>query len=166
MKKLRISGIIPESIVDGPGFRYVVFVQGCPHECHGCHNPQTHDFMGGTEVDLEDILAEIRKNPIVKGVTFSGGEPFCQAEGLTQLAEELKKMGKHLMVYSGYTWEELMTQEDPYIRQLLSFSDILVDGRYVEAQRNILLKFRGSLNQRVIDVPLSLKIGQPVIADI
>ena len=83
---LRLSGVISESIVDGPGFRYVVFTQGCPHGCPGCHNPQTHDFNGGTLIDPLTLLPEIDENPLLAGVTFSGGEPFCQPEALLPLA--------------------------------------------------------------------------------
>ena len=165
MKMLNISGIISESIVDGPGIRYVIFVQGCPHQCPGCHNPQTHEFSGGTHVRIEDILAEIEKTPFIRGVTFSGGEPFCQAQGLYELAVDLKKRGKHLMIYTGYTWEELMTLTDPYVKALLSQCDLLVDGRYEEEQRDILLRFRGSSNQRILDVPKSLASGKPVCSE-
>ena len=99
--KLRISGIVSESIVDGPGIRYVIFTQGCPHHCPGCHNPQTHDFQGGRLADREEILRAVRENPLLGGVTFSGGEPFAQPEALAELAREIKSMDRHLMIYSG-----------------------------------------------------------------
>ncbi|MBO5364276.1 MAG: 4Fe-4S cluster-binding domain-containing protein, partial [Clostridia bacterium] len=108
MDRFRISGIEPESIVDGPGIRYVIFVQGCPHHCPGCHNPQTHDFEGGKEQDFASILTEIDKNPLLSGVTFSGGEPFCQAEALAELGKRIKGRGLNLVCYSGYTFEELL----------------------------------------------------------
>ena len=101
-KPLRIAGIQRDSIVDGPGLRYVIFAQGCPHGCEGCHNPQTHDFAGGKDADVEVILKEIAENPLLSGVTFSGGEPFCQAQALLPIAETLKAEGKHLMIYTGY----------------------------------------------------------------
>lgn len=164
MKTLHISGIIPESIVDGPGIRYVIFVQGCPHKCPGCHNAQTHDFAGGTSMQGEEILTEICKMPYINGVTFSGGEPFCQAAALYELAVELKRIDKHLMIYSGYTWEELLALPDPYVKKLLSVCDLLVDGRYIEEKRNILLRFRGSSNQRILDIQKSLAVNKPVIA--
>ncbi|RHS33677.1 4Fe-4S cluster-binding domain-containing protein [Butyricicoccus sp. AF10-3] len=103
--KIRIAGTVGESIVDGPGFRYTLFVQGCPHGCPGCHNPQTHDFEGGQDIELDTLLKDMCRNPFIKGVTFSGGEPFCKAEPLYYLAVELKRKGKHLMAYSGYTFE-------------------------------------------------------------
>ena len=160
MSALRIAGTIPESIVDGPGIRYVLFTQGCPHGCPGCHNPQTHDFAGGKEVDTDALLADILKNPFVKAVTLSGGEPFCQPAALAELAAELKDKCFHLMCYSGFTFEELLQREDA--RPLLERLDLLVDGRFVEAEKNIDLRFRGSANQRVLDVPASLAAGTAV----
>ena len=163
--KIRVAGTVGESIVDGPGFRYTLFTQGCPHHCPGCHNPQTHDFEGGTEIALNTLLQDMCRNPMIRGVTFSGGEPFCQPEPLYALAVELKKKGKHLMAYSGYTFEQLLALESPAVRQLLSQLDLLVDGRFVEAERNIELRFRGSANQRVLDVPASLAENAPVWAE-
>ena len=162
--ELRIAGTVGESIVDGPGIRYTVFTQGCPHHCAGCHNPQTHDFEGGKRFSVEVLLRDICRNPLVSGVTFSGGEPFCQPEPLYALAVELKRKGKHLMAYSGYTFEELLAQEDPFVRRLLEQLDLLVDGRYIEAERDLELRFRGSANQRVLDVPASLAAGAAVWA--
>ena len=160
MSTLRIAGTIPESIVDGPGIRYVLFTQGCPHGCPGCHNPQTHDFAGGKEVQVSDLLTDITKRPFVKAVTLSGGEPFCQAGPLSELAAGLKEQGFHLMCYSGYTVEELLQKDDA--RPLLEKLDLLVDGRFVESRKNIELRFRGSDNQRVLDVPASLAAGSAV----
>ncbi len=160
MAELRIAGTIGESIVDGPGIRYVLFTQGCPHGCPGCHNPQTHDFGGGKVVDTALLLADIQKNPFVKAVTFSGGEPFAQPEALAELACALKEKGYHLMCYSGYTFEQLLQREDA--RPLLDKLDLLVDGPFVEGQKSIELRFRGSANQRVLDVPASLAANAPV----
>ncbi|MDO4270512.1 MAG: anaerobic ribonucleoside-triphosphate reductase activating protein [Eubacteriales bacterium] len=162
---IRIAGTVGESIVDGPGFRYTLFTQGCPHHCPGCHNPQTHDFAGGQNADLDDLLRDMCRNPLVSGVTFSGGEPFCQPEPLYLLAVELKKKGKHLMAYTGYTFEQLLSQSDPFVQKLLSQLDLLVDGPFIEAERDIDLKFRGSANQRVLDVPKSLAANAPVWAE-
>ncbi len=162
---LRIAGRARESIVDGPGIRYTVFVQGCPHHCPGCHNPQTHDFEGGKDVELSELVKDICKNPLIKGVTFSGGEPFCQPGPLSKLAEELKHKGKHIMAYSGYSFEQLLEMENPDIRRLLENTDLLVDGPFILEERNIELKFRGSRNQRVLDVPESLKKNTPVWAE-
>ena len=160
MSTLRIAGTIPESIVDGPGIRYVLFTQGCPHSCPGCHNPQTHDFAGGREVQVSDLLTDITRRSFVKAVTLSGGEPFCQPAPLAELAAALKEKGFHLMCYSGFTFEELLQKE--YARPLLEQLDLLVDGRFVESRKNIELRFRGSDNQRVLDVPASLAAGSAV----
>lgn len=151
---LRISGIVSESIVDGPGFRYVIFTQGCPHHCPGCHNPQTHSFEGGFEADIPAMLEEIRQDPLLDGVTFSGGEPFCQPEALLPIAKAVKEMGKTIFVYSGYTLEQLLdlSKERPAILELLRLCDTLVDGPYVESLRDLDLEFRGSSNQRLIDL--------------
>ncbi|MGM9612477.1 MAG: anaerobic ribonucleoside-triphosphate reductase activating protein [Butyricicoccus sp.] len=165
MKTLELAGIVPESIVDGPGIRYTIFVQGCPHHCEGCHNPQTHAFGVGTEAAPEDILAELDKKPYLQGVTLSGGEPFCQAEALAGLAAALKAHGKHIMAYTGYTFEQLLELDDPFVRALLEQLDLLVDGRFVLAEKSIELKFRGSANQRVLDVPASLAAEKAVWAE-
>ncbi len=165
MKPLKIAGIVPESIVDGPGVRYALFVQGCPHHCPGCHNPQTHDFSGGTEVPPESILAELDHMPWISGITFSGGEPFCQPEALSWLAAQLKARGKHIIAYSGYTFEELTAMDDPFIRALLEKLDLLIDGRFILEQKSMELHFRGSTNQRILDMPASLVAGQPIWAE-
>ena len=158
---LRIAGRIGESIVDGPGLRYVLFTQGCPHHCPGCHNPETHSFDGGTLVPLDEILANILANPLIHRVTFSGGEPFVQADRLLPLALELKKRGFHLMAYTGFTYEALLERPDG--RALLETLDMLVDGPFIQAQCSLDLPFRGSANQRVLDVPASLNAGRPVL---
>lgn len=152
LPELRIAGTVPESITDGPGFRYVIFTQGCPHHCPGCHNPQTHAFDGGEIADVERILAEIAEDPLLAGVTLSGGEPFCQAAALLPIARAVKEMGKTVMAYSGWTHTQLMAkaEREPEIEQLLQLCDILVDGPYIEAERDLTLLYRGSRNQRVL----------------
>ena len=159
MAIIRLSGVVKESIVDGPGIRYVIFTQGCPHKCEGCHNPQTHDFDGGYDGDTEQLLSEIKENPLISGVTFSGGEPFCQPEPLTQIAREVHKMKKNIVCYSGYTFEELIkvSNTKPEILDLLKEVDILIDGKFILEQKSLMLKFRGSKNQRIIDVKKSLE---------
>lgn len=166
-KDLMLAGVMDESIVDGPGIRYVVFVQGCPHRCEGCHNPQTHDFSGGQTADIPKILEEIDSDPMISGVTFSGGEPFCQAEQLCGLADEVKRRGKDLMIYSGYTYEELMdaAKSDESVKHLLETADRLVDGPFVLSQRDLELPFRGSRNQRYIDLVRTREKGEVVLAD-
>ena len=150
--KLRISGIEEESIVDGAGIRYVVFTQGCPHQCIGCHNPETHVLKGGYEIPIQKIFDVFRDNSLLSGMTFSGGEPFLQAKNLVSLARLVKQMGKTLVTYTGYTYERLLKlgQYNPSIIQLLEFTDILIDGPFEIEQRNLQLSFCGSSNQRVL----------------
>lgn len=150
-----------ESIVDGPGVRYVLFTQGCPHHCPGCHNPETHDFHGGVDVPLETIHDEIRRNPLLRGVTFSGGEPFSRWRDLLPLASVLRGEGYHLAAYTGYTLETLL--ESGQGAPFLSLLDMLVDGPFVRAERSLELRFRGSRNQRILDVPASLREGRAVL---
>lgn len=151
-EELRLSGIVEESIVDGEGIRFVVFTQGCPHHCPGCHNPQTHPFEGGFAGDIPDILRRMEENPLLQGLTISGGEPFCQPEALLPLAQGTRAQGKDVTIYSGYTLEQLleMARERPAIGELLRACDVLVDGPYVESLRDLTLTFRGSSNQRVL----------------
>lgn len=159
--KLRIADIVDDSIVDGPGFRMTVFAQGCPHRCPGCHNPGTHDFAGGKDAEVQRILELAAENPLLSGITLSGGEPFCQAEAMAELAKGAKVMGLHVMAYSGWTYEELL--QKPEARPLLESIDVLVDGRFVLAERTLALAFRGSRNQRIVDVPASLQKGEAVV---
>ena len=151
---IRIAGIVRESIVDGPGIRFVVFSQGCPHRCEGCHNPATHDFTGGYDCNIGKIIAEIDKDPLLSGVTFSGGEPFCQVEEFLALGRLVKERGLHIVAYSGYTLEELqeMAAKEEKMAQLLQLIDILVDGPFVLKEKDLTLPFRGSRNQRLIQM--------------
>ena len=163
--EIRIAGTVQDSIVDGPGLRYVVFTQGCPHRCEGCHNPETHDFSGGKLTDTDKLFEDCVENPLTKGVTFSGGEPFCQAEALYGLGSRLKERGYHLMSYSGWTYEELLkkAESEEYVGKLLGILDLLVDGRFELQNRSLMLTWRGSTNQRIIDVPASMAAGSAVI---
>lgn len=165
---LRISGIVRESIVDGPGIRFVVFTQGCPHACPGCHNPDTHSAQGGYNIDVQKIYDEFVKNPLLKGITFSGGEPMLQPAELLVLAQMVAALGKDIAIYSGYTFEELleMAAQKPEILELLKLSNFLVDGRFILAQRDLTLTFRGSRNQRIINPALSLQTGGIVLLDL
>ena len=161
--ELRIAGTVNDSIVDGPGIRFTVFVQGCPHNCKGCHNPQTHDFEGGTVADTEELLEKIKGNPLLDGVTFSGGEPFCQAEALASLGKQIKELGLNIVTYTGYTFEKLY--EDRSLNnwdELLGVTDILIDGPFILEQKDWEIKFRGSSNQRYIDCKKSLETGKAV----
>lgn len=165
---LRIAGIVQDSIVDGPGIRLVVFTQGCRHNCPGCHNPHTHSFDGGMLVDIEYIIGQARENPLLDGITLSGGEPFEQANILSKLAKQAKALGYNIMTYTGYTYEYILSSSsiiDGWA-EFLDNIDILVDGRFEIEKKNPLLKFRGSENQRVIDVKKTRLKGEIVLADI
>lgn len=166
--RLRIAGIEPESFVDGPGIRLTVFTQGCHHNCPGCQNPQTHDFEGGHFIEIDEILSMIEDNPLLDGVTFSGGDPMDQAAALVPLAREIKERGYNLVIFTGYTYENLMklVPEKPELLELLSFADMLVDGPFIMARKSLELKFRGSSNQRLIDVQQSLTEGHVVLHQI
>ncbi|NLT97595.1 MAG: anaerobic ribonucleoside-triphosphate reductase activating protein [Christensenellaceae bacterium] len=148
--EVRIAGIEPESVVDGEGIRYVVFVQGCPHRCPGCHNPETHSFDGGRVADIDELFEEIRENPLLKGVTFSGGEPFCQSKPLAELARRVHGIGKDVTTYTGYLYEDLLEMPDPDVADLLAQTDTLIDGPFILAEKDLTLSFRGSRNQRII----------------
>lgn len=159
---LSICGIEPESITDGPGIRYVVFAQGCPHNCPGCHNPHSHAFGGGKPVDIRDLFEEIRNNPILKGVTFSGGEPFCQPGPLSELARMVHGIGLDVVTYTGYLYEELCAMKNTGVLALLDQTDTLVDGPFILAQKDLTLRFRGSRNQRVIDMSRTRCCGRVI----
>ena len=158
---LNLSGIVEDSIVDGPGIRMTIFSQGCPHHCPGCHNPETWEFGCGTDIDEERILDIVRSNPLCRGVTFSGGEPFAQAEGFARLAKLLKQAGYEVASYSGYTFEQLQKGSTAQ-KELLRSIDILIDGPFIQAEKSLELVFRGSRNQRILDVRKSLAAGKAV----
>jgi len=161
--ELRIAGTANDSIVDGPGIRYTIFTQGCPHNCKGCHNPQTHDFSGGELVDTDTLLEKAKENPLLDGVTFSGGEPFCQAEALADLGWKLKAAGLNIITYTGYTFEHLYEHRtENGWGSLLEVTDYLIDGPFILEQKDWVIKFRGSSNQRYIDCQASLKEGRAV----
>ena len=163
--KLRIAGTVAESIVDGPGFRFTLFTQGCPHHCEGCHNPETHDFNGGSEMSTDEVIKKLLSNPLTDGITFSGGEPFEQAGECAVIAKAARENGLNVWAYSGYTFDELLVkaEKQPDVMELLKLTDVLVDGRFVLEQRSLSLKWRGSANQRILDVPASLTAGQAVL---
>jgi len=148
MSKIRIAGIEEESIVDGPGIRLVVFTQGCNHI--GCHNPETHSFYGGKLIDIDNIINMIIENPLLDGITLSGGEPFEQAIECSILAKKVRNMGLNVVTYTGYTFEEILRNDN--FRELLLQTDILIDGKFDISKKSMMLQFRGSTNQRIIDV--------------
>ena len=160
---MRIANTVSDSIVDGPGLRFTVFTQGCPHRCPGCHNPDTHDPAGGREAAVEELAEKLLSNPLTDGLTLSGGEPFCQAAECARLAAIAREKGLNVWVYTGYTYERLIAGEVPGAMELLAQTDVLVDGPFVEAQKSYAALFRGSTNQRLIDVPRSLAAGRAVL---
>lgn len=162
--KIRISGIANDSVVDGPGIRLTVFTQGCPHKCLGCHNPDTHSYSGGKEIDTEEIIELIDKNPLLDGVTFSGGEPFLHVEALLIVADHVKKKGLNLIIYTGYLWEEIIKDENRL--QLALYADILIDGKFILEERSLDLRFKGSKNQRAINPKESLRLHKAVEIEI
>lgn len=146
--KMRIAGIVPESYVDGEGIRFAIFMQGCLRNCAGCHNPETHDLNGGKVVDTEEIVTAIKKNPLLTGITLTGGEPLLQIAPALELAKSAKKIGLNVWLYTGYKFEEIPSDAD----ELLKFVDVVVDGEYIEELRDLELEFRGSKNQRIIHI--------------
>ena len=162
---IRIAGITNDSVVDGLGIRLTVFTQGCPHHCPGCHNPQSHDFDGGEVYDTDAILEIAQDNFLLDGVTLSGGEPFAQAESCAEIAKGVHALGLNVWCYTGYTYEMLINGDSSW-RNLLNHVDILVDGPFILAQRTLDSRFRGSSNQRIIDVPASLKTGNVILSEL
>lgn len=160
--KLRLAGITRESVVDGPGIRVVIYAQGCPHGCPGCQNPNTHDPNGGKLFDVRQVVQMIRSVPIAQGVTFSGGEPFAQAEAFAELGHMLKSFSLDIVTYTGYVWDDLANSSSAAWHDLLSLTTLLIDGPFSEDERDLSLAFRGSGNQRIIDVAKSLQENSPV----
>lgn len=159
---VRVNGIVTESIVDGPGFRYVLFTQGCFHACKECHNPLTHDINGGYDISFDDVANYVKNDPLNMGITFSGGEPMLQAEKLSKLCDMLEN--KHKMVYSGFTFEQILS--DPAKKDFLLKCDLLVDGKFEIDKKNLLLNFRGSENQRIIDIKKSLEQNTVILSEL
>lgn len=149
--QIRIAGLVPESFVDGDGIRFAIFFQGCKRNCEGCHNPETHSLDGGKLIDTEEIISALKKNSLLDGITLTGGEPFLQIDAANELARAAKNFGLSVWCYTGYTFEEL----DGDAQKLLDNVDVLIDGEFVESLRDLELIFRGSSNQRIIDVKKS-----------
>lgn len=163
MVSIKIAGTVDDSIVDGEGYRFTIFTQGCPHNCPGCHNPQTHDSNKGKLVNADDLIQRIKQNPLLSGVTFSGGEPFLQPQPLNYIAEKIHRLSLDLTVYTGYTLEQLQDMHNAAIDKLLSLTDTLIDGRFLLEQRDLTLTFRGSRNQRIIDMNASRQQNKIVL---
>lgn len=158
--KIRLAddNILTDSIVDGEGLRAVIWTQGCSHNCKGCHNPETHDFTKGILKDIEEVKEEIKNLKLQDGITLSGGDPFFQAKACTEIAKFAKKQGLNVWAYTGFLFEELLKSEDA--KNLLNYIDVLVDGKFELENKSLNIKFRGSTNQRIINVPKSLKDGK------
>ncbi len=168
--KLKINNYISESYVDGPGIRFTVFTQGCIHNCPGCHNPQTHDFNKGVYFDNEKIVELMNKNPLIEGLTLSGGDPLMQIDECLDLAKMVKNQDKNydIVLYTGYTFEQIieMGKKNDNLMELLKYIDYLIDGPFILKLRDLELNYCGSSNQRVIDVQKTLKENKIIIADI
>lgn len=160
---MRIANWISDSIVDGPGLRLTVFTQGCPHRCPGCHNPETWDPAGGREVPLEELEALLAGNPLLQGLTLSGGEPFLQAGDCASLARRARRRGLDVWTYTGYRYEDLVEAGRADWEALLAATDVLVDGPFLQAQKSYAALFRGSDNQRLIDLRQTRTAGQVVL---
>ncbi|AIY79695.1 anaerobic ribonucleoside-triphosphate reductase activating protein [Clostridium botulinum] len=167
-KKIRLSGIAYESLVNGPGIRRVFFSQGCNHNCKGCFNPDTHDFNGGEEKEIDELIEDVLCNPMIKGITFSGGDPFERADEFSYMAKVFKENNKNIWCYTGYRFEYINDnlEINKGWKDLINNIDVLVDGKFEEDKKEDGLKFRGSSNQRIIDVKESLKSNKVVIFDI
>ena len=163
--KIKIAGIVEESIVDGPGIRFVIFTQGCPHKCVGCHNPQTHDFNMDRYENIDKLAQKIDENPLLSGITLSGGEPFLQPLELVKLIEKIKNKNLNVITYTGFTYEQLIQSKNKNVLELLNKTDILIDGKFILELKDENLMFRGSSNQRAIDVKRSIKENRIVEYD-
>lgn len=155
---LRVLDIVRGTTVDGPGFRTSIYLAGCNHACPGCHNPESWSFEGGREMSVQEVMEIVREEDF--NVTLTGGDPMCSAEAVLPLARAVREAGKTLWIYTGYEWEELLA--DPFRRALTALAEVVVEGPFVLAKRDTDLLFRGSSNQRLIDVARSLEAGVPV----
>lgn len=165
---VRLAGIAYESLVNGPGMRRVFFAQGCRHNCEGCFNKETHDFNGGELKNMDELINDVITNPLLKGVTFSGGDPLEQAESFSYMARAFKKKGLDIWCYTGYTFEKIlsMMKENKSLNELINNIDVLVDGKFEVNNKKEGLKFKGSTNQRLINVKESLKKNEIIIAKV
>ena len=167
---MKIAGIVKESTVDGPGIRFAIFVQGCRKECEGCHNPSAIPIgqEHGIRIDRRDVIRQMRESPLAKGLTLSGGEPFLQAWECAMIANTAHRQGMDVWTYTGYTFEELLETAKtakPAYKLLLLATNVLVDGPFILKERSLELPFRGSANQRILDLPRSLEEGRAIELD-
>ena len=161
--EIRVNNYISDSIVDGFGLRFVIFTQGCKLRCLNCHNPSTHDLNGGTIVSVHELRSKWKKNPIIHGITISGGEPFLQPASVLELVNLAKEDNLDVIIYSGYTFEVLRAKNCIYTKAILELADFLIDGPYIHQLRNLNLLFRGSSNQRIIDLRKTKNLNQVTV---
>lgn len=165
--KIRLAADLQtDSIVDGKGIRTVIWTQGCSHNCPYCHNPQTHDFHGGELVDLDDVINRLENLKGQTGITFSGGDPMFQPKACAILAKKIHSLGMDVWTYTGFTFEELISSNNKDILDFLSNTDVLIDGKFEIDKKSLDLDFRGSSNQRIIDVPKSLENHKVILFDL
>lgn len=164
-KLIRLAGIAENSLVNGKGLRKVFFSQGCSHHCEGCFNQHTWEFAGGRMFDMDELVQKVKDEPFLDGVTFSGGDPFQQADKFAYLAKKLHEANINIWAYTGYTFEELMklAQTNSHIKQMINNVDVIVDGRFMKDKMSENLKYCGSSNQRVIDVKSSLNENKIIL---
>lgn len=164
---IRLAGIAENSLVNGPGLRKVFFSQGCTHVCKHCFNPTTWSFTGGKLVNMDELIKQVEYESFLDGVTFSGGDPFQQPQSFAYLAEHLHQLGINIWIYTGYTFEELLqlSKTNPYINKMLYNCDVIVDGLFKEELMSDQIMYRGSSNQKIIDVPLSLQKNTIITID-
>lgn len=163
--KIRIAGIFNDSLVDGPGVRLSIFMQGCPHACQGCHNPNTWDKNGGYLVNLDDIVSKFSENKFLDGITLTGGDPLIHVEKSLYLAKKAKKHGLNIIIYTGFLYEDLIKKNDKNLKELFKISDVLIDGPFIIKLHDKNLKWRGSSNQRIIALKESLESNKIIEID-
>lgn len=162
---IRIAGTVNDSVVDGPGLRFTVFTQGCPHGCKGCHNPETWDMEGGNWVEMDEIVKKWRKNPMIQGITLSGGEPMAQPDKILYLIKKAKETNLDVVIYTGYLFEKLIEMDNPIINEILNIADYLIDGPFIISKLNLNLMYRGSENQRIILLKKTFEEKQIITTD-
>ena len=160
---INIAGIEAESVVDGEGWRFAIFTQGCKHLCKNCHNPQTWDMCGGTQMSIDELVDTIeeafKENILMDGVTLTGGDPLYQPDATFSLCKKLKDLGINIWLYTGFTDEEIT--KDEQLMSIMKYIDVLVDGPFIESLKSLELEYRGSSNQRILDMKKTLESGKP-----
>ncbi len=167
IETIRLAGMVNDSIVDGPGLRFVLFTQGCPHHCDACHNPESWKIQGGEEYSIEEVIKKFTSNKLLTGITLSGGEPLVQPFECEKIASAAKAANLNVLLFSGYRYEEIVKLSliDENIANLMDKVDILIDGKFIKEEKDLTLRFRGSRNQNIIDVPKSRETGKIVVLE-